>query len=160
MTVRMYLFPLGVLGNGPTISVVTQSSGPPTANLWDSLVLIDNIVYKKFVKKDDSEECLQLLTPTCLKNEILTVAHNAILSGHFGRKKTLQRIRREFYWFEMREDVEIWIQRCDVCAQSKVTNRKPKAPLGSIPVGGPLDCVTTDIVGQLPFSMTTLPRCP
>ena len=34
------------------------------ANLWDSLVLIDNIVYKKFVKKDDSEECLQLLTPT------------------------------------------------------------------------------------------------
>ena len=120
------------------------------ANLWDSLVLIDNIVYKKFVKKDDSEECLQLLTPTCLTNEILTVAHNAILSGHFGRKKTLQRIRREFYWFEMRKDVEIWIQRCDVCAQSKVTNRKPKAPLGSIPVGGPLDCVTTDIVGPLP----------
>jgi transposase InsO family protein len=50
----------------------------------------------------------------------------------------------------MREDVEIWIQRCDVCAQSKVTNRKPKTPLGSIPVGGPLDCVTTDIVGPLP----------
>jgi hypothetical protein len=109
------------------------------ANLWDSLVLIDNIVYKKFVKKDDSEECLQLLTPTCLKNEMLTVAHNAILSGHFGRKKTLQRIRREFYWFEMREDVEILIQWCDVCAQRKVTNRKPKAPLGSIPVGGPLE---------------------
>lgn len=37
------------------------------ANLWYSLVLIDNIVYKKFVKKNDSEECLQLLTPTCLK---------------------------------------------------------------------------------------------
>jgi hypothetical protein len=80
----------------------------------------------------------------------LTVAHNSKLSGHFGRKKTLQRIRREFYWFEMREDVAIWMQRCDVCAQSKVTNTKPKAPLGSIPVGNPLDCVTTDIVGPLP----------
>jgi hypothetical protein len=30
MTVMMLLFPLGVLGNGPTISVVTQSSGLPT----------------------------------------------------------------------------------------------------------------------------------
>jgi hypothetical protein len=80
----------------------------------------------------------------------LTVVHNSKLSGHFGRKKTLQRIRREFYWFEMREDVEIWMQRCDVCAQSKVTNTKPKAPLGSIPVGSPLDCATTVIVGPLP----------
>lgn len=50
----------------------------------------------------------------------------------------------------MREDVEVWIQRCDVCAQSKLANRKPKAPLGSIPVGSPLDCVATDIVGPLP----------
>ena len=68
----------------------------------------------------------------------------------FWTKKTLQRIRREFYWFEMREDVEVQIQRCDVCTQSKLANRKPKAPLGSIPVGGPLDCVATDIVGHLP----------
>ena len=50
----------------------------------------------------------------------------------------------------MREDVEVWIQRCDVCAQCKLANRKPKAPLGSIPVGSPLDCVATDIVGPLP----------
>jgi hypothetical protein len=58
---------------------------------------------------------------------------------HFGQLPFfLQRIRREFYWFEMTENVEMWIQRCDVCAQSKVINRKPKAPLGSIPVGGPL----------------------
>jgi hypothetical protein len=29
VTVRMYLFPRGVLGKGPTISVATQSKGPP-----------------------------------------------------------------------------------------------------------------------------------
>jgi hypothetical protein len=39
-------------------------------------------------------------------------------------------------------------------SQSKVTNRKPKAPLGSIPVGGPLDCVTTDIVGPFDTSIS------
>jgi hypothetical protein len=59
-------------------------------NLWDSLVLIDNIIYKKFVIKDNSDKWLQLVTPVSLKKEILTLAHNSILSGHCGRKKTAE----------------------------------------------------------------------
>ena len=70
-----------------------QLSSPITRhylNLWDSLVLIDNVIYKIFVKKDNSDKWLQLVTPVSLKKEILTLAHNSILSGHFGRKKTAE----------------------------------------------------------------------
>ena len=119
-------------------------------NLWDSLTLVNNVVYKKFLQHNGAVQNLQLLTPSCLKREILKLAHDSLLSGHFGRKKTLEKTRREFYWYEMREDVEVYLTKCDVCAKSKYPTKKPKAPLGSIPVGAPLDKLSVDIVGPLP----------
>ena len=121
-------------------------------NLWDSLTIVNGFLYKKFHLKNGSAEYSQLLTPTRLKQEILELGHCSVLSGHFGRKKTLEKIRRHFYWFEMREDVEVYIAKCDNCARNKYPNKKPKAPLGSMSVGAPLDRISIDVVGPLPRS--------
>ncbi|VDI33903.1 Hypothetical predicted protein [Mytilus galloprovincialis] len=104
----------------------------------------------KFYQSNGSVQHLQLLTPSRFISEVLTLAHDSPLSGHFGRKKTLARIRLEFYWYEMKDDVAIHLLKCDQCAQSKFPNKKPRAPMGSISVGAPLDRISIDIVGPLP----------
>ena len=119
-------------------------------NLWNSLTLVNDVIYKKFYQSNGSVQHLQLLTPTCLKQEVLQLAHSSLLSGHFGCKKTLEKIRREFYWYELKEDVNLFVLKCDHCAQNKFPNKKPKAPMGSTSVGAPLDRLAIDIVGPLP----------
>jgi len=119
-------------------------------NIWSSLTLVNNVVYKKFYFCNGSVEHLQLLVPSCLRQEVLKLAHNSVLSGHFGRKKTFEKVRREFYWFGMKEDIDVFVARCDLCAQNKFPNKKPRAPLGSISTGAPLDRISIDVVGPLP----------
>ncbi|CAC5366859.1 unnamed protein product [Mytilus coruscus] len=52
-------------------------------NLWDSLTLLNNVVYKRFYQSNGSVQHIQLLTPSRLIQEVLTLAHDSPLSGHF-----------------------------------------------------------------------------
>ena len=76
--------------------------------------------------------------------------HDCILSGHLGRKKTEQKLLQRFYWLEVRDDIRLWILRCEVCQTTKLPLRKAMAPLGSMTAGAPLDCLSIDILGPLP----------
>lgn len=50
----------------------------------------------------------------------------------------------------MREDVNIWIEKCDVCARMKHSSQRPRAALGDMRNGAPLDRLSIDLVGPLP----------
>jgi hypothetical protein len=45
--------------------------------------------------------------------------HNSVLSGHLDKKKTKEKLSQRFFWFEMREDINIWIQQCEICCAIK-----------------------------------------
>jgi hypothetical protein len=45
--------------------------------------------------------------------------HNSVLSSHLGKKKTKDKLSQRFFWFEMREDINIWIQQCEICGAIK-----------------------------------------
>ena len=122
--------------------------------LWDSFKVINGILYKKFIRKDGSGSYLQLVVPQVMKKDVLYQMHNAITSGHLGSKKTREKTCQRFYWFEMREDIDSWVARCDICSANKSPKMHPRAPMGTIPVGAPLDRLFTDILGPLP----TTPR--
>ncbi|KRY07365.1 hypothetical protein T12_11036 [Trichinella patagoniensis] len=54
--------------------------------------------------------------------------HDSPEAGHLGLEKTLERLRRRFYWPSQREYVEDWCASCDDCAQKKICmSSKPKA---------------------------------
>ena len=78
--------------------------------------------------------------------------HDAVLSGHLGHKKTREKILQQFYWYGVRDDVYDYVKRCDLCCSIKGPVRKPKAPLGEMPTGAPLDRLSTDILGPFPES--------
>ena len=87
-----------------------------------------------------------------MRQDVLFQMHNAVISGHLGKRKTLEKTRQRFYWFGLKEDVTIWVASCDICAENKTPPKKPKAPLGDMRVGAPLDRLCTDFFGPLPVT--------
>jgi hypothetical protein len=109
-------------------------------------------LFKKFHRKDGIEDYTQLLVTFEIKNEVLKNMDNSVMSGHLGKKKTKGKLSQRYYWYEMREDLSIWISQCETCEENKPPYKAIRAPLGSMPVGAPLDRITTDILGPLPIT--------
>jgi transposase InsO family protein len=139
----------GARPHGP---VVCKSS-PATRhywNLWDSLELRDGVLFRTFYRKDATGAHLQFIVPESIRHEILHQMHGVLLSGHLGKKKTREKTLQRFYWYGMREDVNNWVSRCDVCGAVKPLPKKARAPLGEMHVGAPMDRLATDVLGPFP----------
>ena len=52
----------------------------------------------------------------------------------------------------LREDIKNWIRQCDTCEAIKIPPVRPRAPLGTMLVGAPLDRLGTDFLGLLPLT--------
>ena len=53
----------------------------------------------------------------------------------------------------MRETINIYLALCDICEANKSPPKLPRAPLGAMPVGAPLDRNATDLLGPLPETL-------
>jgi len=120
--------------------------------LWDSIEIIEGLIFKRFMTKNGIEEHTQFIVPLKLKEVVLKNLHNSVISGHLGIKKTKGKVHQKYYWYEMKEDIAIWISKCEICGANKPPPKSPRAPLGSMPVGAPLDRIATDILGPLPIT--------
>jgi len=50
--------------------------------------------------------------------------HDSKIAGHFGPYKTIGRIRANFYWPKMEENITEYVQSWDVCQRNKVIRHK------------------------------------
>ena len=80
------------------------------------------------------------------------MAHDMPMVGHLGVERTLQRIRKGFWWLRVTKHVKTYVQSCLEC--QKVARRPTKVPLVKMPIiGKPFEWITMDITG--PLSKTT-----
>ena len=65
------------------------------------------LLYRHFSspKVSDNKTFKQLVIPEALRKKVMTIAHDSILGGHLGTKKTLDRISSSFYWPGIQGDV-------------------------------------------------------
>ena len=119
--------------------------------LWESLVVHEDVLYKIF-EKDNMGIFYQLVAPFEIRNFIFEQLHSNKLSAHFGRDKTLDIIKKRFYWPNMSDSVKRWCNTCDLCAKGKPGPGKGKAPLKSSVPTYPLDRLAIDIMGPLPVT--------
>src|SRR5437588_6570513 len=54
-----------------------------------------------------------------IKREILESEHDHPTAGHFGQKKTLEIVSRNFYWPNMEETINEYVRTCDACQRNK-----------------------------------------
>jgi transposase InsO family protein len=118
---------------------------------WELLEVYDGLLYRRWVADaEKSSTRLLLVAPHAIRNAILKELHNGRTAGHFGREKTLARVRQRFYWKGMTVDIERWCRECDLCARRKPGPGKGKAPMGHVDVFAPMERIAIDIMGPLP----------
>ena len=120
-------------------------------NYWRCLEIHDGVIYKRSMNLDRTSH-LQLLVPRKIRNDVFDKMHCAVFGGHLGTRKTIGKILEKHYWFNIREDVKTWIKQCDICARNKKLHKQPKAPIGDMRTGAPMDRISVDIMGPLPES--------
>ena len=52
----------------------------------------------------------------------------------------------------IRDDIRLWVKSCIECQANKKPRKSPRAPLGSMAVGAPLDRMATDFMGPFPIT--------
>ena len=73
--------------------------------------------------------------------------------GHFGLNRTLELIRRFYWWPQMQKDVREYCVTCDICQRMKVPRHKPYGLLQSLPrPERPWQDIALDFITGLPPS--------
>jgi hypothetical protein len=85
--------------------------------------------------------------------EIMEECHSSPLAGHFGLKRTLEKVKRRYHWPGLKQDLKEFIDGCLYCKRAKPTRHAPYGHLQPLPVpSGPWASVTMDFITDLPPS--------
>ena len=107
-----------------------------------------DLTYRQFTK--GNKVTLQLVIPEGFREKVLRLAHETLLTGHLGIKKTLDRVVSEFFWPGVCGDVARFCKSCDICQRTIQKGRVTKVPLGKMPlIDTPFKRVAVDIVGPI-----------
>ncbi|POS82547.1 hypothetical protein EPUL_004988, partial [Erysiphe pulchra] len=117
---------------------------------WDSLILEDGLLKRSLENEEGVAARNQLVIPRSRVPEVLRKLHDGTSGGHFGIKKTLEKVRERFYWVNCKEDVKDWCRKCRLCASSNGPRGSRRAPMKQYNVGSPLERVAIDISGPFP----------
>ena len=88
-----------------------------------------------------------------LRAKIILEAHEPPFCGHFGAKRTHEVVARNFWWPEMRNDVDRIVRTCDVCQRVQSRKRGDEAPIEVIVAEGPWQVVTIDFLSGFVLSI-------
>jgi len=86
------------------------------------------------------------------KKKILYEFHDSTVGGHRGMNKTYRAIKSQYFWPNMRREVEEYVKQCRSFQVNKVLNPKHKAPMEMTTAEHPFDKCYLDIVGPLPVT--------
>lgn len=80
-------------------------------------------------------------------------AHNPSLASHSGIGKTLEKIKRSYYWPKMGTQVAEYVTKCSICKETKAPNVTLRPPMGKqIGVDRPWQRLYVDLLGPYPRS--------
>jgi len=103
-----------------------------------------------FVKLQDGSHRL-CLPGGIWRGRALEQVHKLV--GHLGDRKTLEVLRRSYWWPTMVRETTLFCRTCDVCARVKASNQVPAGLLHPLPVPSrPWEWCGMDFIGPLPPS--------
>jgi len=110
----------------------------------------NGLLYQAQRDKWDGEYKFQLVVPKELREKVMSLAHETVLSGHRNTNKTIACITSEFYFPHLFELVRNFCASCDICQRTVSKGSVGKAPFGKLPlIGVPFSSVCVDIIGPL-----------
>jgi len=96
---------------------------------------------------------LYIPADAALRTRLLHECHDVPTAGHLGKDKTLEQVKRRFYWPRMDADVLQYVRTCDACQRNKPSQQATPGLLQPLPIPDhPWQQVTMDLITQLPKS--------
>ena len=89
---------------------------------------------------------MQIVIPTAMRRDIMFFCHGHQTSGHFGKKRSLERLAKRYYWPGMSGDLIHWIATCPECCLNKPGPGMGKLPLSQELYGIRFARVAVDII--------------
>ena len=154
-------FDLTALSTNDLINM--QKSDVSIKSCWEK-VDANLLTYPRFCKRNDvliriansrnnlRDMLQQIVLPKEMRDRVMSLAHDTVMSGHLGVNKTKERISSHFYWPGMDKDIALFCRSCEKCQKNSI-NKPAKAPLINLPViNTPFSRVAIDLIGPLPKS--------
>ena len=94
----------------------------------------------------------RVVVPKELVPSVIFHFHGTPTCPHFGIRKTVKRICGNYWWKNLRHDVEIFIKRCRSCQLVKPVYQKPAGFMQSTTSMLPWETLAMDLIGPLPES--------
>ena len=92
-----------------------------------------------------------------LRLRILREKHDHPTAGHQGTRKTLELVRREYYWPSMQKFVSDYCSTCNDCPRAKPSRHKPYGLLKQLPIPErPWESISLDFIVELPLATSEL----
>jgi len=102
--------------------------------------------------KDDR---IYLPADASLRTRIMHECHDTPTSGHLGKDKTIDQVKRRFYWIRMDDEIQKYVVSCDLCQRNKPSQQPKIGLLQPLPIPDrPWQQVSMDLITQLPKSRT------
>ena len=116
-----------------------------------SYELKDDLSYKLVMMRTSCNMKKKFIyLPSSMINDLLQVYHSHLLSGHFGVQRTYFKVKKRFWWPNMKQSITQYIQSCLSCQQFNVSRSKKPGLLQPIPPPeGPFQLVGIDYCGPL-----------
>jgi len=110
------------------------------------------LVRRGLVYLGDSDR-LYIPADAALRTRLLHECHDVPTAGHLGKDKTIEQVKRRFYWPRMDSDVLQYVRTCDACQRNKPSQQSTPGLLQPLPIPDhPWQQVTMDLITQLPKS--------
>lgn len=133
------------------VKISENGNSYPDIKIEDKYVYIRTEHYSG--QEDQENASWKLWIPYRLQQNIIRRLHDTPTAAHGGIVKTLDLLRRNFYWPGMVRDVREYIRNCDICKSTKAPNIILKPPMGNhIYSTRPFQRLYVDLLGPYPRS--------
>jgi len=120
---------------------------------WEDLEIYDGLVYRRKKSPHAGEpDFIQLLLPRSQVEKALKQCHAGAVAGHFGIQKTMNLVRRQFYWSTWKKDTRRFGQQCPECTSYHSENLAKHGPLQPVLPGAPYERWYFDLTSPHPKS--------
>ena len=112
--------------------------------------ILEGILYIEKVTEIGAKNLL--MVPRVMRESIMESCHGHIMAGHLSSMKFLHLLLRQFYWWGITRDCDLFVKGCSACNRSKKANRSYKTNLMTYHAGFPMERVHIDLLGPFPES--------
>jgi len=138
--------------HAPNKSVLAPHSGSHThTSVIDDT--ISEVVDSSDTRSDQPQYIFVPVIPKKIVPRILKIFHDTPEAGHFGVRKTKDRIKDRAFWNGMNKDINNYVRSCYTCQTSKKSTSLKTGLLGTVtPPTKLFETIHMDFMGPLPVS--------